>query len=187
METEGPLNVPYYSWRESSAIITPTQAFLYVDELSHWYYEAHKSYIHQDGNVWVIIDGKHVPIPYQVEDYALILDPIIPDKVLAKHGKWLEACNVQGKGKTNPEPETEAVKPDTSIETLAKAKSEIARYAANVRHDKPGGSRDKQRQIREIWASGKYKSRDICAEQECAGLGMSIKSARNALINQPDP
>ncbi len=105
METEGPLNVPYYSWRESSAIITPTQAFLYVDELSHWYYEAHKSYIDEDGNVWVIIDGKHEPIPYRHEDYPLILDPIIPKKVLKKHGEWFEACNFQGQGGASPEPE----------------------------------------------------------------------------------
>lgn len=62
-----------------------------------------------------------------------------------------------------------------------------AQKAANTRHDQPGGSRDKQRQIKEIWASGKYSSRDICAEQECAALGMSFTAARNALKNTPDP
>lgn len=59
--------------------------------------------------------------------------------------------------------------------------------AANARHDQPGGSRDKQRQIREIWATGKYSSRDLCAEQECAALDMSFKAARNALVNIPEP
>jgi len=62
-----------------------------------------------------------------------------------------------------------------------------AKAAADVLHDRPGGSRDKQRQIREIWATGKYSSRDLCAEQECAELNMSISVARRALRNTPDP
>jgi len=66
-------------------------------------------------------------------------------------------------------------------------RKQTARTAANARHDQPGGSRDKQRQMREIWASGKYSSRDLCAEQECAALGMSFSAARKALINTPRP
>jgi hypothetical protein len=66
-------------------------------------------------------------------------------------------------------------------------RSQTARNAANTRHDQPGGSRDKQRQIRDIWASGKYSSRDRCAEEECAALNMSISAARRALRNTPDP
>lgn len=62
-----------------------------------------------------------------------------------------------------------------------------AQKAANARHSKPGGSHDKQKLIRDLWATGKYTSRDICAEQECAGLGMSFSTARKALINTPDP
>lgn len=64
---------------------------------------------------------------------------------------------------------------------------QTARKAANARHNKPGGSRDKQKQIREMWATGKYSSRNICAEEECAALGMSYSAARNALKNIPDP
>ncbi len=64
---------------------------------------------------------------------------------------------------------------------------QTARTAANALHDQPGGSRDKHRQILEIWASGKYTSRDVCAEQECAALNMSFKAARRALINAPKP
>ncbi|MCI0354335.1 MAG: hypothetical protein L0099_04735, partial [Acidobacteria bacterium] len=60
---------------------------------------------------------------------------------------------------------------------------QAAKAAANARHNQPGGSRDKQRQIREIWATGKYSSRDICAEEECAALGMSFSAARKALRN----
>ena len=66
-------------------------------------------------------------------------------------------------------------------------RTQTAKAAANARHDLPGGSRDKQRQMRELWASGKYTSRDLCAEQECAALNMSISAARRALNNTPEP
>lgn len=62
-------------------------------------------------------------------------------------------------------------------------RKQTAMAAANARHNQPGGSRDKQRWIREIWATGKYSTRDICAEQECAALGMSFSAARKALRN----
>lgn len=62
-----------------------------------------------------------------------------------------------------------------------------AKSAADALHNKPGGSRDKKRQIRAIWASGKYSSRTICAEQECAALNMSPDTARKALRNTPEP
>ena len=67
-----------------------------------------------------------------------------------------------------------------------KSRSQVARIAANAKHDLPGGSRDKQQQIRDIWATGKYTSRDLCAEEECAALDMSYSAARKALINQPN-
>jgi hypothetical protein len=66
-------------------------------------------------------------------------------------------------------------------------KSNKAKQMANARHNKPGGSREKQNLIRKKWASGKYSSRDICAEQECADLGMSFSTARKALRNMPNP
>lgn len=66
-------------------------------------------------------------------------------------------------------------------------KSESARRAAKARHERPGGSRDKRETLRSLWASGKYSSRDICAEQECAALGISYSTARRALRNTPDP
>jgi hypothetical protein len=72
---------------------------------------------------------------------------------------------------------------------IAKEKrSAQARKGANAKHDKPNGSREKAGNIRAIWASGKYSSRDICAEQEYAALGYgSFKAARKALINTPEP
>ncbi|RFC31210.1 MAG: hypothetical protein DID91_2727704359 [Candidatus Nitrotoga sp. MKT] len=66
--------------------------------------------------------------------------------------------------------------------------SKSAKHAADMRHSKPGGSRDKQTKIRLLWASGKYTNRDICAEQEGAHLGFgSFKTARNALKGTDDP
>ena len=62
-------------------------------------------------------------------------------------------------------------------------RKQTAKAAADARHNRPGGSRDKQRQIREIWATGKYSTRDLCAEEECAALGMSFAAARRALRN----
>jgi hypothetical protein len=62
-----------------------------------------------------------------------------------------------------------------------------AQDAANIRHNKPGGSRDKQQRIRQIWASGKYSSRDLCADEEAAALGMAPSTARKALRNTPKP
>ena len=63
----------------------------------------------------------------------------------------------------------------------------LAREKANVAHDKPNGSRAKRKAIQELWDSGRYTSRDICAEQECAALDMSFSTARKALRGRPDP
>ncbi|MCQ2028797.1 hypothetical protein [Stutzerimonas zhaodongensis] len=60
--------------------------------------------------------------------------------------------------------------------------------AANARHSRPGGSRELRSRIQDVWASGKYSSRDICAEQEWSELGFqSFATARKALRNTPDP
>lgn len=74
---------------------------------------------------------------------------------------------------------------------LAAARKAMAsthgKKAAHARHSKPGGAVEKAEAIRAAWASGKYSSRTVCAEQECAHLGMSFDSARKALRNTPDP
>lgn len=49
------------------------------------------------------------------------------------------------------------------------------------------GTDEKRRQIQEIWATGKFKTRDICALEECDALGMPFSSARKMLIGTPDP
>lgn len=79
------------------------------------------------------------------------------------------------------------VPPEQTVVGSPEWRKKNAKAAADALHDKPGGSRDKRRQIRAIWASGKYSSRDLCAEQECAALNMSISVARDALTNTPEP
>ena len=58
--------------------------------------------------------------------------------------------------------------------------SNKGRFMAEAKHKK---IREKKNTLRAIWASGKYKSRDVCAEQECASLGISFSTARKTLIN----
>lgn len=85
----------------------------------------------------------------------------------------------------------EAVKLHAEAERKLRQKLDDAsargRAAANTLHNKPGGSREKNAAIRDLWASGKYSSRDLCAEQECAFLDMSLSAARKALRNTPKP
>jgi hypothetical protein len=73
--------------------------------------------------------------------------------------------------------------------TALKAKTllcEQNRFNANARHSRAGGSREKREQIRSIWATGKYSTRDRCADQEHEALGMSFSTARKALRNMPN-
>ena len=74
--------------------------------------------------------------------------------------------------------EREATKADSSKK---------AKDAADARHNKPGGSNSKRDAIRAVWASGKFDTRDLCAEEEAAGLNMALSTARRALRNTPNP
>ena len=67
------------------------------------------------------------------------------------------------------------------------ARKTKARKAANAMHDGPNGKRDAKAKIREIWATGKYSTRDRCAEEECSALNISHSTARRALYRTPDP
>lgn len=75
----------------------------------------------------------------------------------------------------------------SDLKLRAEAVQAKAKQMAETRHGKPGGSRDKQAAIREIWASGKHATRADCAEQEWEAIGMSIDTARKALRNTDDP
>jgi hypothetical protein len=72
-------------------------------------------------------------------------------------------------------------------ENRRKIASSLGRKGAHALHSKPGGAYEKHAKLLEIFASGKYTSRDACAEQECAGLDMSFSAARRVLRNTPDP
>lgn len=69
----------------------------------------------------------------------------------------------------------------------AKALSWLGKAGADALHSKPGGSRDKKFEIRAIWATGKYATRERCAEEEHDAVGMSFSSAIKALRNTPKP
>lgn len=73
------------------------------------------------------------------------------------------------------------------IVSSRKTRTKLATEAADKRHNAPKGSRSKASAIRVLWASGKYSSRDLCAEEECRALGMSFSTARKALRNTPEP
>ena len=75
----------------------------------------------------------------------------------------------------------------SAIEGQEKYRQEKARGAALARHSSPDGSHAKRDRLQEIWASGKYTSRDICAEQECGNLGVSFSTARRYLYGTPEP
>lgn len=77
---------------------------------------------------------------------------------------------------------------ETIWDSEGNLRSKDAKHAADIRHSKPGGSRDKKEKIRATWASGKFADRNTCAEEEYAGLGFgAYKTARDALKNTPDP
>lgn len=64
------------------------------------------------------------------------------------------------------------------------SRSQINKKSGKAKHAQIA---TKKEELAKIWASGKYTSRDICAEQECAALGISFSTARKALRNTPDP
>lgn len=66
-------------------------------------------------------------------------------------------------------------------------RTQVAKKAANTRHGQPGGYKEKRKLIRDKWATGNYPTRNACAKNEHGGLGVSEKTARNALIKTPDP
>lgn len=76
---------------------------------------------------------------------------------------------------------------NAGFEISGKKASNRGKTAADARHDKVGGSRSKAEEMRLRWASGRFPSRDYCAEEECAAVGLSYSTARKALRGTPDP
>lgn len=71
----------------------------------------------------------------------------------------------------------------------ADARKESARSAAEAKHKaKAPEYEERVRCIMAEWASGRYKSRNQCAEKAYQKCGFpSVKTARDALIGSPDP
>src|SRR5690606_20653636 len=103
--------------------------------------------------------------------------------LVAMYDMGVEAMRLAVIADTNDVEERAALTEKFKQDTIAAH----VRHALEKRHSKPDGSRAKREAIRSIWATGKYSSRDICAEQECAALGMSFSAARKALRNTHDP
>lgn len=69
----------------------------------------------------------------------------------------------------------------------AKARKASSKNALDVKHNKPGGAHHNKKRILEAWATGRFKSRDVCADQEYDECGYkSFSAARKALIGSPD-
>lgn len=69
-------------------------------------------------------------------------------------------------------------------ERITNKLSEQGRKGANKKHTRTNMAKQ---EIVKIWASGKYTSRDECAEQESGYLNISLSTARRALRNTPEP
>jgi hypothetical protein len=61
------------------------------------------------------------------------------------------------------------------------------RKGAEGKHGKPDGTRAKKDQLQNSWATGKFKTRSLCAEQEYEALGVTYDTARSWLKGTPDP
>lgn len=136
-----------------------------------------------------------------LEDKLEELKKIPPESMKARQQKKIEIENIEqqiaainpGNNKNDQElpSERNQIEYSDAIKEPEKGSPEWrkqnARKAADARHNQPGGSREKRQQIREIWATGKYSSRDLCAEHEFADLGISYSTARKALKNTPKP
>jgi len=70
------------------------------------------------------------------------------------------------------------------MEKVNRRTSEIGKHAADVRHKT---TNDKKKEIQEIWATGVYSDRDLCANQEAEPLGLAYSTSRRALQNTPNP
>ena len=85
----------YEFWLEECAKSIPTQAFVYLDELSKWYYSFIANYVDDEVGTYPRIypeSRQVIYIHYQREDHELVLDPIIPESVKQWHKAWFSIC-----------------------------------------------------------------------------------------------
>ena len=70
-------------------------------------------------------------------------------------------------------------------QTISKAQKLAAKKGGDAKAAKLKNSKES---ICKIWASGKYTTRDICAEEEYSSLGFNtFRTARKALTGTPNP
>lgn len=75
---------------------------------------------------------------------------------------------------------------ESGFKISSRQASNRGKVAADALHGKAGGSRSKAEEMRRHWATGKFTSRDLCAEQECGDVGLSFSAARKALRGTPN-
>lgn len=144
-------------------------------ELFKWLEDGMKANAHHEKAINVLLEAlrtaaNHQDMTSEIKEVVDALIIVIEDRKLFEYD--LEAIM---------NPLIEIVEKDT--------KSKSGTHAVNMRHKKfKAENKPREEEIREIWASGKYSTRDICAEEEYNGLGFSsFKSARKALTNTPNP
>lgn len=135
---------------------------------------------------------QHFPAEYQAtREFLSAMAEILPAVALSlqQAGKISEMLHSENEGLSSIQEvlDIQPVNALTLAHLIRLERNRTGKKAADARHDAPGGAREKQVRIREIWATGKYSSRDICAEQEFAGLDWSFSSARKALRKTPKP
>lgn len=155
-------------WRKRSVSLLLAGTFVWLDDLESTYYEA---YDKGGLNAWTNAQGNDRSL-----NVAPFLPPIIQVLVFEGFGHCLASS-------PSPYP-ADSINSKDAVGT-AEWRTVNAQKAANARHSQPGGSRDKKEKIRKLWKSGKYSTRDICAEQECGDLNISFSAARKALTNIP--
>jgi len=96
-----------------------------------------------------------------------------------KNGEYLSILGEVGKAMALIEGQLSGRNAEKRLAITRKAK-----FAANKKHEATNKAKE---EIKQIWASGKYTSRDVCAEQECAVLNLSFSTARKALRGTPEP
>ncbi len=166
----------------------------------------------EDESVALVDDSGHSNLlGWEVAEFALVLGLILAEKAAEcfksqSHKKHLLAASILADAIEARDywsyirgidrcrnPDKRFVQVNDNIQRREKnlwfreRQSISGRAGAEAKHSAPGGSRDKREKIKEIWATGKFTSRDICAEQECAALDMSFSAARKALRNTPKP
>lgn len=105
---------------------------------------------------------------------------------IKKHGRTKFESFVKSELKPNARLLTPSLIYLLMVAAQESLQSEQGRRGAKAKDEK-SGAKSKRESIRLLWANGKYTSRDICAEQESAELGMSFSAARKALRNTPKP